>query len=125
MRFIQLGEAGSGIHQDVHYGDVSLEGRGVKPRKLDLAEHRPCNQEIGSCAPVPLDVEGCGKIFLTTFDLECNPSAETPVLGLHEFLITLHLAADPDTEFLQHIHRYEHVGDALGIVDMDGRIALE
>ena len=119
---LDLREAGSGLHQNVHNRDVGLKGGRVKTDQFHIAEQGTGHKEIGGGAPVALDVESSRGIFLPALYLECDAGAEAPVLRLKKILAALHLAADLDAEAAKHVRRDEHIRDALGVVNMQGRV---
>ena len=102
-----------------------MKGGCVETGQFHVSEQRSGHQEIGGGAPVALDVESGRGIFLPALDLECDAGTEAPVLSLKEILSTLHLGADLDVETAKHVRCDEHIRDALGVVNMQGRVFRE
>ena len=120
--FIEPGQAGACFGEDIHDGKIGLERCGVQSVQIQAAENGTGHQEIGGGAPVAFNGQIGRFDLLVPFDLEGYLGAMAPVLRLQEDIVPFHLALDADAEFPQHVHRNEHVGNALGIFHVEGGI---
>ena len=123
LRAVHLRKTRTGIHQDIHYRKVCLQGRCVKSCNLHLPEHRPCNKEIRSGAPIRLQIHIHSLESLSAPDLEHDLRAKRPVsVRLQEISAAKHLIADPYTELLEYFEGNEYIWYALGILNHQSRI---
>ena len=118
LRAIHLRKTRTGIHQYIHYRKVSLQGCCIKSRNLHLSEHRPCNKEIRSSAPIRLQIHIHSLESLPALDLEHNLRAKRPIsVRLQEIAATKHLVADLDTELLEDFKGNKYIWYALGVLN--------
>ena len=121
----QLGEAGTGLHQYVHNGEVRLQRLGIQAGKFNSSEHGTGHEEICGRAPVTLNVHIRSLVGLASLDVESDGGTVAPVLGLGEFLPAFHIAPDFHAECLHHVHCNEEVRDAFRIVQLNDGVPFE
>ena len=61
---LEFTHGGAGFHEDIHYGDVGLEGMGVKACNLNFAENCARNKEWSGAGPVSFNGKRCRLICL-------------------------------------------------------------
>ena len=120
-----LGEARTGFHEDVHYGEVGLQGFGVQSGYLGLAEYGSRYQEVGRGAPIPFDIHVGSRVFLPAFYVEHDFRAVVPVLRFGEVLPAFHVTPDFHAESFEHIHRYEKIWDAFRLGKPHDRVFFQ
>ena len=125
VRSVQLRHAGAGFREDVHDGNIGLEGTRVQSAHLHISENGTGHQEGCRARPVRLNGKICRLIMLAALDAEIHARAQAPVLRFQEIVAAFHLGAYPDAEFLEHIHCYEQVRNAARLVDVEDRFFLQ
>ena len=115
---IELGDKGSGLYENVNYGDIGLDRLHVHAFHLRASENGARHEERCRGAPIALDFKVCGLVALPSAHPEGDAGAAAPVLFFDQLGVSLHLAAGGDAEVAEHIERDVHVRDALGLGDV-------
>ena len=122
---VQLRHAGTGFRENIHDGNIGLQGTGVQTRHLHIAKDGTGHQEGRGAGPVRLDGKIRRPVTLAAPDAEIHARAQAPVLRFKEGFVALHFRTNVDAEFLQDIYGYKQVRDAARLMDIEDRFFLQ